>query len=195
MNRMSRLPLTLASALNRPAAATALGFLAIVLSGATIPLSRHLTEQLGTFTTAAVVYLGAGLIGCAPLLFASRRRAFHQLPRKYMLVCGLLLVLYTLLLYLAMGYPIPSTLLEAGFLIVFPTLLAYVFWDHAFRFGHPAFLATASYFMPVLAMLAGALVLKLAINPSQWLACGLVIIGSLLCRRALFSRTQQQKAE
>jgi len=302
--------ITKIAGVNRASPATAFGLLAIVLWGTTIPLARHLTEQLGTFTTAATVYLIAGLLGCLPLLAASRRRALRHLPSNYMLVCGSLVVLYTLLLYVALGYapshPIvlmviivnyfwpgltllfslpllgqrahpfvlaagllvatsgvvlivtgaglpramltatagllpllaaalaaicwalysnlarcwagdapatgmplfllaagiglaivrlfvhetchlhPITLLETGFLILFPTLLAYVMWEYAFRHGHPTLLSTASYFIPMLAMLVGAWVLKQAITPGQWMAAGLVIIGSLLCRWAVY---------
>ena len=295
---------------NRASRATAFGMLAIVLWGTTIPLARHLTEQLGTFTTTATVDLTAGLLGCLTFLAASRRRALRQLSSNYLLLCGSLVVLYTLLLYLALGYapshpmvlmviivnyfwpgltllfslpllgqrvhpfvlaagllvatggvvlivmgaglprallPVtvyllplgaaalaaicwalysnlarrwagdtpatgmplfllatgiclaiirccvhesshlhPITLLETGFLILFPTLLAYVMWDYAFRHGHPTLLATASYFIPMLAMLVGAWVLRQTITPGQWMACGLVIIGSLLCRWAVY---------
>ena len=268
------------------ALATALGGLAIVLWGTNIRVSRHLTEQLGTFSTAAIVFLSAGLLGCLLLVSPAYRRDLRQLPLKYLLVCGTLMVLNNLFIYLALGYahsraavvgviianylwpgltlllaipllgqrvrpltliagllastggvilavdgkdlslgvlsaaatmlPVaaaglaavcwalysnlarrwagdapatgmplfllatgvslaivrsfvhetsqlkPTIVLELVFLILFPTLLAYVLWDHAFRRGNPTLLATTSYFIPVLAMLTGSWVLRLA---------------------------------
>ena len=50
---------------NATHAATGWGLLAIVLWSTTIACSRSMAEQLGAFTSAATVYLAAGLIGCA----------------------------------------------------------------------------------------------------------------------------------
>ncbi len=51
---------------------TILGLVAIILWGTTIPLSRHAAEQLGTFSSAAAVYLTSGAIGCLYLLASGR---------------------------------------------------------------------------------------------------------------------------
>jgi drug/metabolite transporter (DMT)-like permease len=85
-------------------AATGWGLLAIVLWSTTIACSRSLAEQLGAFTSAATVYLAAGLAGCAALtlrgtLIPSLR---HTSP-WYLYGCGGLMVAYTVLLYAAVG--------------------------------------------------------------------------------------------
>ena len=83
---------------------TLLGLVAILFWSTTIAFSRSLTEQLGTFTAAALIYILAGLLG---LLYESfqpgRLRGLTRLPRTYLWVCGGLFVLYITSLYLAVG--------------------------------------------------------------------------------------------
>ena len=83
---------------------TLAGLGAIVLWSLTVALARSLTEQLGSFRAAAAVYAVAGLSSLALLATARRSaRRLGQLPRRYLLSCGLLFVLYMLALYLAIG--------------------------------------------------------------------------------------------
>jgi drug/metabolite transporter (DMT)-like permease len=81
-----------------------LGFAAVLLWSTTIAFSRSLTEQLGTFTAAALIYILAGLAG---LLYAGLRRGWisslRKLPRLYLLGCGALFIIYITALYLAVG--------------------------------------------------------------------------------------------
>jgi drug/metabolite transporter (DMT)-like permease len=84
--------------------ATVLGILAILFWSSTVGLVRSLAEHLGPLTAAAAIYLLAGTISCAYLLSSrARRRAFLELPRRYLLGCGSLFVLYMVCLYLAVG--------------------------------------------------------------------------------------------
>jgi len=89
---------------NATRAATGCGLLAIVLWSTTIACSRSMAEQLGAFTSAATVYLAAGLIGCAGLALRGRLvpTLRHTSPR-YLYGCGGLMVAYTVLLYAAVG--------------------------------------------------------------------------------------------
>jgi drug/metabolite transporter (DMT)-like permease len=84
--------------------ATWLGLFAIVLWSTSIAGSRSLTEQLGTFTAGAVVYLVAGLVGCGWLVL--RRQivsVVRHSDRRYLWGCGGLMACYSTLLYLAVG--------------------------------------------------------------------------------------------
>lgn len=83
---------------------TWMGIVSILLWSTTIAFSRSLTEQLGTWTAASLIYTVAGLaglliVGLQPNGFTRLRR----LPRAYLLVCGGLFVLYMASLYLAIG--------------------------------------------------------------------------------------------
>ena len=83
---------------------TLLGIAAIVLWSATVALARSIAERVGPLTAGAAVYLVAG--GFLGLHLFSRERSFRalrRLPRRYVLGCGGLFVLYTLALFLALG--------------------------------------------------------------------------------------------
>jgi drug/metabolite transporter (DMT)-like permease len=81
-----------------------LGLIAILFWSTTIAFSRSLTEQLGTLTTAALIYTLAGLIG---LTYCSLQpggvNQLRCLPRIYLIGCGALFVAYIAALYLAVG--------------------------------------------------------------------------------------------
>jgi len=83
---------------------TVFGFLAIALWSTTVGVSRSLTEQMGTFTSAACIYCLAGLLGGVFLLARPATRAeLRQLPLKYLAGCGALFVAYMVCLYVAVG--------------------------------------------------------------------------------------------
>ena len=83
---------------------TALGALAILFWGSTIAFSRGLTEELGTLTAAASIYVLGGALACASTFSSRARRAgLAALPRAYWLACGSLFVIYTVCFYLAIG--------------------------------------------------------------------------------------------
>jgi len=84
--------------------ATGLGFMAILFWSTTIAFSRSLSEQIGTLTTAAAVYLLGGLLGCLSLVLRGKKlRDILALPHAYLGVCGALFAIYALCLYLAIG--------------------------------------------------------------------------------------------
>lgn len=70
------------------------------------------------------------------------------------------------------------TLLEAGYMTVFPTLLAYVWWDIAARRGNLALIAAASYLTPLLSVGVTWYYLDVPIAPLQWVGVGLVVAGA-----------------
>jgi drug/metabolite transporter (DMT)-like permease len=83
---------------------TLMGIVAIVLWSATVALARSIAERVGPLTAGAVVYLAAGGFLGVHLLSRERSfRALRRLPRRYVLGCGGLFVLYTLALFLALG--------------------------------------------------------------------------------------------
>ena len=63
-----------------------------------------MAEQLGAFTSAATVYLAAGLIGCGVLALRGKLvPALRHANPRYLYGCGGLMVAYTVLLYAAVG--------------------------------------------------------------------------------------------
>ena len=81
---------------------TAGGLLAICLWSTTIAASRSLSEKVGPLTAGVAVYLVGGVF-CFLGLGRSRAAQILKLPSKYLVGCGFLFVLYSLLLYLAVG--------------------------------------------------------------------------------------------
>ena len=80
------------------------GSAAIVLWSTTFARARSLSERLGPLTTGACVYLTGGLLCLLPLSWQGvSRRQFLQLSRRYVFGCGFLFVLYTVVIYLAVG--------------------------------------------------------------------------------------------
>ena len=80
------------------------GLGAILLWSATFALARSLSERVGPLTAGAAVYLVGGSLGLLRLVWLGRPLGLvFQLPRKYLLGCGLLFVLYTALIYAAVG--------------------------------------------------------------------------------------------
>ena len=83
---------------------TLLGLASILLWSTTIAFSRSLAEQLGTLTSAAMIYLLAGAVGLAVTVYRKGSLAgVRALPRIYLLGCGALFVAYIAALYLAVG--------------------------------------------------------------------------------------------
>ena len=83
--------------------ATILGIAAILLWSTTIGLARSVTEQLGPLTSAALIYLLGGALGCAYLAATGGLAKLPALGRRYLLGCGGLFTIYMVCLYLAIG--------------------------------------------------------------------------------------------
>lgn len=83
---------------------TLAGIAAILFWSTSIAFSRSLTEQLGTLTAAAVIYLSAGILGFLHTASQPGRMAkMRKLPLSYLAGCGSLFVIYMVALYLAIG--------------------------------------------------------------------------------------------
>ena len=72
--------------------------------------------------------------------------------------------------------------LELAYMAVFPTVLAYVFWDTAMRRGNAILVASLSYLTPLLSVIIGSIYLGVGTGWYLWAGCLLVIAGSLVCR-------------
>jgi drug/metabolite transporter (DMT)-like permease len=72
--------------------------------------------------------------------------------------------------------------LELAYMIVFPAMLAYGFWDSAVRRGRIVLLASLSYFIPLLSTAITVVVLGVPAQPVLWLAALLVFAGAVICK-------------
>jgi drug/metabolite transporter (DMT)-like permease len=84
---------------------TLLGLSAILLWSSTVALARSISEQLGPLTAGSSVYLTAGLFLTGYGFLKERSfKTLRTLPRKYVYGCGVLFLIYTTSLFLALGF-------------------------------------------------------------------------------------------
>jgi drug/metabolite transporter (DMT)-like permease len=75
-----------------------------------------------------------------------------------------------------------QSMLELAYMAVFPTILAYAFWDAAMRKGNVTLVASLSYLTPLLSIIIGTLYLGVGTGWNLWAGCLLVIAGSITCK-------------
>lgn len=76
-------------------------------------------------------------------------------------------------------------ILELVYMVIFPTFLAYSFWDQAMRCGDILLVASLSYLTPILSILISSIYLQINININLWIASILVVIGALISRYSI----------
>ena len=75
--------------------------------------------------------------------------------------------------------------LQLGYMVLFPTILAYVFWDSAMRKGQIILVVSLSYFTPLLSTLVSSLVLGIPLTPMLFISAIFIILGAVICRLAI----------
>jgi drug/metabolite transporter (DMT)-like permease len=101
------------------------GFAAILLWSTTIAFVRSLSEQIGSLATAAFVYLIGGSLCLIGVIWQGNPlKKIRKLSFRYLFGCGLLFLLYMLVIYLAVGMARNrQQVLEVGLLnYLWPTL-------------------------------------------------------------------------
>ncbi|MCB0339451.1 MAG: EamA family transporter [Bdellovibrionales bacterium] len=71
------------------------------------------------------------------------------------------------------------------YMALVPTFLAYVLWDGAMKRGNIILVATLSFFTPLIATAMSWFILELTATYLMWIACGLVLTGSLLTKNSI----------
>ncbi len=80
-----------------------MGILAICFWASTVGVSRIAMESIGIFSCVGLIHLASGVIACGYLLARGRLGPILMLPRKFLLGCGTLFVLYVCCLYGSIG--------------------------------------------------------------------------------------------
>jgi drug/metabolite transporter (DMT)-like permease len=84
---------------------TLFGFIAILLWSSTVALARSISEQIGSLLMGSMVYLTAGFILLAAFFVREKSiKKILQQNLRFMFVCGLLFLIYTFSLFLALGF-------------------------------------------------------------------------------------------
>ncbi|MEA2087534.1 MAG: aromatic amino acid DMT transporter YddG [Candidatus Caldatribacteriota bacterium] len=90
------------------------------------------------------------------------------------------------------SYWTPRVVAELLYMSIFPTFLAYTFWDRAMRKGNIILVASLSYFTPLLSIIISSLYLQVAVKANLWVACGLVIAGAVICKFSIIDKTPKE---
>ena len=87
-----------------------------------------------------------------------------------------------------------SLWLQLLYLGLFPTLLAYVFWDVAMRRGNAVLVTSVSFFTPLISTILSCMLLGVPMRTGLWLACGLIVGGAVVCRWSVVERPAETAA-
>jgi len=104
----------------------------------------------------------------------------------FLLFTGLILLTLTLFFQEESVWSI-KVIIELIYMAIFPTFLAYSFWDQAMRRGNIILVAALSYFTPLLSVFISSIYLQISIDIRLWLASILVVTGALLKKIAIIS--------
>ena len=78
-------------------------------------------------------------------------------------------------------------LLQLAYLTIFPTMLAYLFWDRAMRRGRIVLVMSFSFLTPVLSTTISCLYLGVPLERNLLIASGMVVAGAVICNRSVRS--------
>jgi drug/metabolite transporter (DMT)-like permease len=76
-----------------------------------------------------------------------------------------------------------QTGIELAYMVIVPTMLAFIFWDAAMRGGNLVLVVSLSYFIPVLSTIVSSFKLSVPVSLTTWLAAGLIMLGALICNQ------------
>ena len=102
----------------------------------------------------------------------------------FLLASGLVLAALRLLVTERTEWTIQSGV-ELAYMAVFPTIIAYVFWDNAMRRGKMILVTSLSYLTPLLSIIISSVYLGVEAGGYLWVGCLLVIAGSLTCKMSV----------
>ena len=152
----------------------------------------------GNFQVSYLPYLLAFMAAITWGLYSNlvRRWAGHTeggaVP-LFLLVTGLVLTTIRFM-FPEESYWTPGVIVELIYMSVFPTFLAYTFWDRAMRKGKIILVVSLSYFTPLLSVVISSLYLRVAIKANLWIACGLVIAGAVICKFSIIDKNKKESA-
>jgi uncharacterized membrane protein len=62
------------------------------------------------------------------------------------------------------------------------------------RKGKIILVVSLSYFTPLLSIIISSLYLRVAVKANLWIACGLVIVGAVICKFSIMDKTEKESA-
>jgi drug/metabolite transporter (DMT)-like permease len=164
-----------------------LGFGGILL--ASVQSGESWEAFIGNFGTNWFPYV---LAFVAAMCWALYSNLTHRWAREaetgavplFLLVSGLVLAVLRLLVTERTEWTTQSGA-ELAYMAVFPTIIAYVFWDNAMRRGNMILVTSLSYLTPLLSIIISSVYLGVEAGAYLWVGCLLVIAGSLTCKMSV----------
>ncbi len=141
---------------------------------------------VGSFSSDLIPYLLASIAALSWALYSNLARLWGStsdgtgVPLFLVLSGSVLLVLS--LIFPERTRWTSSAIVELVYMAIFPTMLAYTFWDSAMRRGRMLLLVSLSYFTPLLSMAFGATYLGVKTGWNLWLGCAFVVLGAVICK-------------
>jgi len=160
---------------------TALAGLWLILGGKTSPaaVAGHIrSNPLPYFLS----FCGAVTWGLYSVLSSKWAKSEQSGVPFFLLAVGIIFVFVKIALP---GAPPSWSLraaLELSYLVIFVTVLAYIFWDAGMQRGDLVLLASLSYFIPFISTVLAVLLLGVKTFTGLWIGCGLLILGSFVCK-------------
>jgi drug/metabolite transporter (DMT)-like permease len=85
----------------------------------------------------------------------------------------------------------PKAAAAVAYSIIFPTTMAYIFWDIAMRRGNFTIVSSASYLTPLLSTGISCFILRHNPGPWLWVGAALVVAGAVTCKFSLREAPQE----
>ncbi|MCP4215197.1 MAG: EamA family transporter [bacterium] len=150
--------------------------------------SLSLSSLASTIRENLIPYVAALAAAVAWGLYSNLARKYKTKHDVVSVPLFFIISSFFILIILLVKGETPRLLLSGGqyaeflYLVIFPTALAYLFWNIAMKEGNKNLVTAGSYLVPLASTLVNGIYLKVTIGPGFWGAAVLVLAGAVLCR-------------
>jgi len=82
---------------------------------------------------------------------------------------------------------------ELAFMVLLPSMAAYMMWDISVRRGNLTLVASFAYFAPVLSTIVTALYFGVPLELELWMGCALIALGAIVCKYSIKERSSAER--
>lgn len=153
-----------------------------------------LTDIESAFHGNLAPYIFAFIAAVSWGIYSNITRKFKVKEDAAALPILLLLSAFVILILLALKGKVPQLDLSGSqywefiYVVIFPTAMAYLFWDNAMKWGNKNLVVAFSYSTPLVSTLISGYYLNVSINIGFGIAALLVIIGAILCSWSIYEK-------
>jgi len=165
---------------------------AIALAGIVLATTQGVENPWGVFKenllTNGLPYFFALIAAFSWALYSNLVRRWggdedENAAPLFLIISGAVLFVLSLFVHQGAAWTQPLRgALELVYMAIFPTFLAYTFWDVAMRKGRIILIVSVSYLTPLVSTVISSIYLKVPLGLRLWAACALVIAGAAVCK-------------